>query len=279
MARFTIDNDGCTIRIGYRTPGIKSMSVVEKIELAHELGMEVVEPNIGAREFPTLEEAKQMREAGDRLGVAMPSLSGPMHLCNPEVIETQLENLGGHGIELCKTLGANYVFGRVMNPPEGIPQQESWDLMVVNTRRVADILGAADIKFAIEADPPCFIHTLERFRKCLEEINHPNCYPNYDPTNIYVVGSDPMEVFDIFGTRIVSAHIKDGVYQTNRKEETPVGEGEVDYPTIFREILKRKYSMNMFIEHCKEADQVRAAAAHVDKVLTEVLPEFGIVRS
>ena len=115
--------------------------------------------------------------------------------------------------------------------------------------------------------PGGFCDRNETLDQAIELIGHPNCYPNYDPTNLYVVGSDPLRAFDVFGARIASGHIKDGLFRIGQRIEKPVGEGEVDYAAIFTEMMRRGLSVNMHIEHCNTEDAVRAAARHIRGVL------------
>jgi len=273
MDKLKIDlGDGKAIRIGYRTPGLgRTHTPRQRVELAVELGMEVIEPQLRDTEFPDLQAAKDMRAAADELGVSIPSMG-----IGPEVPLTDaaaLKELPGHierAIEYARTLGATWVFARAMKPSEDVPQEETWGVVEESCRTISDMLGQAGIRFAIEADPPCFIHTLERLAWALDRIDHPNCYPNFDPTNLYVTGSNPLDAFDMFGERIISGHIKDGLFRIGERIEKPVGTGEVPYPAIFTELVRRGLGVNMHIEHVSEADEVRAAAAYIRGVLEQV---------
>ena len=55
----------------------------------------------------------------------------------------------------------------------------------------------------------------------------PGLTAELDPTNFYLGGSDPLDIFHDFDDRIASGHIKDAVYCTEWKGEVPMSEGEM----------------------------------------------------
>jgi sugar phosphate isomerase/epimerase len=261
---------GKTITIGYRSPGLsESHSPAEKIALAAELGLSIIEPQCIPRELPDIETARQMRSAADDAGISIPSMGALFSTVeNNGNIESEIKT----AIEFAQTLGVTYIFSRIMTPPDDVPEKEAWKRLGERGPIVAEGLAKANIKWSIEADPPCFIHTLERFQRALEIIDHPNCYPNFDPTNLYVVGSDPIQAVEIFGQRILSGHIKDGYYHSPTDHgEKPIGTNEVDYTAIFKAMMDKGISANMHIEHCNHPDCVRKAAQHIRSVMESLL--------
>ena len=50
-------------------------------------------------------------------------------------------------------------------------------------------------------------------------MDHPNLYVNFDPTNYYLVGSDPLRVIERLSKRMINGHIKDGVYKSDREKK------------------------------------------------------------
>ena len=138
-------------------------------------------------------------------------------------------------------------------------------LAVDNIRRLADRFAEAGIRLALE--PECFLQSVERLRRMLRDVGDDRVFVNFDPTNFYLGGSDPLEIFEDFDRRILSGHIKDAVYRSERRDEVPVGEGELDYDRILSHLLRRGAPMTLFIEHCTTPEQVRAAARHIAAVL------------
>lgn len=252
---------GAVLRVGYRTPGLSDvLDATGKMALAQELGMTVVEPQLADKEFPHDGVADELARAAEAHGVTIPSLGAFPPLTDPGGVAAGLAIME-RAIRLARTMGADYIFVLAAEPPAGLSQPETWALMEDNLRRWADLAGAAGIALAME--PEWYVGSVERLGRLLERVGHNNLYANFDPTNLYLAGSDPLEAFDRFGERIRSGHIKDGVYRSDRKGEVPVGEGEVDYAAILRVLVQRGRDMNLFIEHCSAPEQVRQGAAVV----------------
>lgn len=254
------------IHIGYRPPMLSNeLNPRGRIELAVELQMSVVEPQ--SFEFESMQDAEEMRCAADESGVRIPSMGSEL-LPTGSPLPDKLNNAIDAVVELARILGCGYIFSRVSPPGEGVAQQEAWNNLQRNARFVSDKLAEHGIVLAVEADPPCFIHTLERFERAIALIDHPNCRPNFDPTNLYVCGSDPLDALASLGSAVTSGHIKDGFYRSPKENgEVPIGTGEIDYRAIFTELINAGRQVNLFLEHCASADEVRDGAAHISSVM------------
>ena len=255
------------IRFGYRTPGLKALSFRQKAQLAADLGLTVIE--VARTEFATLDDCDELNAACAALGVAVTSVGGAMNLCDPALRAETMEQLD-FALDVCARLGADIFFTRVMSPAPGVPQADTWEACAEITRTACERTAERGIRFALEADPPCFVHTLERVERLMELVDHPNFWLNYDPTNYYVVGSDPLLVIERHADRIINGHVKDAVYRADEKEERPVGAGEVPYAEIFRALLDRGLDVAMHVEHCNSVECVTEAAAHVKAVMASL---------
>jgi len=255
------------LRIGYRTPGLKGFSFEEKLKLAKDLGLDAVE--LARPEFEGYEAIDEVRERAEEMGSLLSAMGGGFNLCNPETLEKSYAACE-QALKFCEKLAVNILFSRSLSPAPGIPQKETWKTCARATRRVAEMAADHNIKFALESDPPCFLQTFERVERLLEMVDHPNLFVNFDPTNYYIVGSDPLKVIERVGDLMINGHIKDGIYHAEKKGEMAIGEGEVEYAEIFRALMARNIDIVMSIEHCKTAEQVTSAAAHIKKVLAQI---------
>ena len=102
---------------------------------------------------------------------------------------------------------------------------------------------------------PEFAQKMDVFCQLIERIDHPNFGVNYDPSNTYLAGEDPLELLRRISHRVVTMHASDrylseGTIEDLRREEGgsagyakrlrhgEIGKGLNDYDAIFGE-LKR----------------------------------------
>ena len=102
---------------------------------------------------------------------------------------------------------------------------------------------------------PEFAQKADVFCQLVERIHHPNFGVNYDPSNTYLAGEDPIDLLKRVSRRVVTMHASDrylkyGTIEDLRKEEGgaigyakrlshgEIGKGLNDYDAIFAE-LKR----------------------------------------
>jgi len=100
---------------------------------------------------------------------------------------------------------------------------------------------------------PEFAQKMEVFGKLVNSIHHPFFGVNYDPSNTYLAGEDPIEVLKLVSERVVTMHasdryLKEGTIEDLRKEEGgaagyakrlshgEIGKGLNDYDAIFTEL-------------------------------------------
>jgi len=102
---------------------------------------------------------------------------------------------------------------------------------------------------------PEFAQKMDVFCKLVDQVQHPHFGVNYDPSNTYLAGEDPLELLYRVSHRVVTMHasdryLKEGTLEDLRREEGgaagyakrlshgEIGKGLNDYNAIFAE-LKR----------------------------------------
>ncbi|MCD6360352.1 MAG: sugar phosphate isomerase/epimerase [Armatimonadetes bacterium] len=254
------------MKIGYRSPGLRELDFRGKFELCHRLNLTAIEVHL--REFDG-ESPEDVRGLAEEMDIAITAVSGGMNLAVPAAFDEAI-SVTEDNIALCQALGVDFLFTRSMWPEPEVPQAETWEHLVPATRQIAQMCADGGVKLGLEVDHGCFIDTLERAERYMEAVDHENFYYNYDPTNFYLGGSDPLAVLDRHHERILNGHIKDGVYRYQRREETPIGEGEVPYREIFARMDELGLDIAMNIEHCSSVECVAAGAEFVHGVLADV---------
>ncbi|OCA89404.1 MULTISPECIES: sugar phosphate isomerase/epimerase [unclassified Bacillus (in: firmicutes)] len=102
------------------------------------------------------------------------------------------------------------------------------------------------------------IHTPQRMKRLLEDINSNNLQVIFDPVNYLTVDNYLYqeevfkEAFELFGERIVILHAKDYIIENNRVKMVPVGTGLLNYKAVFRYIKKNKPFINILLENTRE---------------------------
>ena len=89
-------------------------------------------------------------------------------------------------------------------------------------------------------------------RRAIEDIGTDNLGINLDPANLILYGkANPVDALEVFGEFVRDVHGKDGRYPTDGKnlgEETPLGDGKVDYPRFVAKLKEIGYNRYITIE-------------------------------
>ena len=137
---------------------------------------------------------------------------------------------------------------------------------------------------------PEFAQKMDVFCQLVERLEHPSFGVNFDPSNTYLAGEDPMELLRRISHRVVTMHASDrylayGTLADLRSEEDgPVGyacrlrHGEIgkglnDYDAIFSELRSKGFDGWISIEDGVEGiDQL---ARSVDFVNAKIRQHWG----
>ena len=112
---------------------------------------------------------------------------------------------------------------------------------------------------------PEFAQKMDVFCKLVDRIHHPNFGVNYDPSNPYLAGEDPIKLLKRVSHRVVTMHasdryLKEGTIEDLRREEggaagyaKRLGHGEIgkglnDYDEIFKELKSKGFDGWISIE-------------------------------
>lgn len=254
-------NNDSILKIGFRSPGLRHLSAIEKMKLAVEFGMSIIEPQIVPKEINSLKKAREYKKAADDLGVKVESTGSLIpHFATDNEFCASVEST----MKYMDAMDVKYCFTVIKNEHNQYSKEKAWDLTVERSRMIAEKFAKNNWIYAIEIDKSCFINTVERLKELIRQTECENIYVNYDPTNYYMNGEDPIRVFRTFKNRIISGHIKDANGNT---PETYIGKGEMDYAMIFEEMIRTGKEYAMFIEHCNSEDIIRKAAAYIGKIL------------
>jgi sugar phosphate isomerase/epimerase len=121
----------------------------------------------------------------------------------------------------------------------------------------------------------------------VEAIQHPSFGVNYDPSNAYLAGDDPIELLKRVSHRVVTMHASDrylieGTLEDLRREEGgaagyakrlrhgEIGKGLNDYDAIFSELRRVGFDSWISIEDGVDGiDQLRRSAEFLRRKIDE----------
>jgi sugar phosphate isomerase/epimerase len=137
---------------------------------------------------------------------------------------------------------------------------------------------------------PEFAQKMDVFCKLVDSVQHPNFGVNYDPSNTYLAGEDPLELLYRISHRVVTMHasdryLKEGTIEDLRKEEGgatgyakrlshgEIGKGLNDYDAIFKELKRVDFNGWISIEDGVEGmDQLTRSVSFLRKKMEQYWP-------
>ena len=137
---------------------------------------------------------------------------------------------------------------------------------------------------------PEFAQKMDVFCKLVDKLNHPFFGVNYDPSNTYIAGEDPIELLKRVANRVVTMHASDryliqGTLEDLRREEAGVtgyasrlkhgeiGQGLNDYDAIFTELRRVGFNGWISIEDGVDGmDQLTRSVSFLRRKMAEYWP-------
>ena len=137
---------------------------------------------------------------------------------------------------------------------------------------------------------PEFAQKMDIFCKLVDRIHHPSFGVNYDPSNTYLAGEDPIELLKRVSSRVVTMHasdryLKEGTLDDLRREEGgatgyakrlshgEIGKGLNDYDAIFTELKRVGFDSWISIEDGVDGmDQLERSVEFLKKKIAVYWP-------
>ncbi|MBE6778229.1 MAG: sugar phosphate isomerase/epimerase [Ruminococcaceae bacterium] len=113
--------------------------------------------------------------------------------------------------------------------------------------------------------------------RCFEEVGMDNLGVNLDTANLILYGrGDPVAALEVIGRYVRNLHAKDGRYPTNGHQlgqETPVGQGMVDFRAVFKKLHELGYDAHVTIEREITGEQQLTDILHAREYLAGIIKE------
>jgi len=274
--------------------------VTEWIDLATSLEVDGLEWYAGFLEMADSSNWELFRKKVEEQGKEIPMLCCSPDFTHPDIAFRQNEiKKQKHWITMTDALGGSYcrVLSGQRRPELSI--EEGIELAASCIEACLPYASDLGITLILENHYkddfwayPEFAQKMEVFCKLVSYIDHPNFGVNYDPSNAFLAGEDPLELLKRVSSRVVTMHASDrylleGTLDDLRKEEDGVlgyakrlrhgeiGKGLNDYDAIFTELKRVNFDGWISIEDGVDGmDQLARSVAFLRKKIAVYWPEF-----
>lgn len=275
-----------------------SMKLSDWIEMAVKLDVEGLEWYAGFLEMEERSSWQKFREQVEEHGKEIPMLCCSPDFTHPDPqFRSQQIEQQKYWIDMINELGGSFcrVLSGQKRPEIGI--EEGIDLTVSSIEECLPYAEERGITLIIENhykddfwEYPEFAQKMDIFCRVVEQINHPNFGVNYDPSNTYLAGEDPIELLKRVSDRVVTMHASDrylneGTIEDLRREEGgatgyakrlshgEIGKGLNDYNAIFTVLKKVGFDGWISIEDGVEGmDQLERSVTFLRQKMDQYWP-------
>ncbi len=275
-----------------------TMKIAEWVELADKLDIEGLEWYSGFLEMQDKNKWSSFRRLVEDTGKTI-----PMMCCSPDFThpdkkfrENEIKKQK-EWIDMTFALGGSYcrVLSGQKRPELSI--EEGVQLAAESIKECLPYAQEKNITLILENhykddfwEYPEFAQKMDVFCKLVDAIDHPNFGVNYDPSNTYLAGEDPLELLKRVSHRVVTMHasdryLKNGTIEDLRKEEGgavgyakrlshgEIGKGLNDYDAIFTELKRVGFDGWISIEDGVDGmDQLERSVAFLHKKIAQYWP-------
>ena len=272
-----------------------SMKLAEWFELATTLDVDGLEFYAGFLEMDDPANWPTFRRQVEDLGMTIPMLCCSPDFTHPDAAfrAEQIERQKGW-VEMTHALGGEYC--RVLSGqrrPE-LSTEEGIRLAADSIKACLPFAAERGVTLILENhykddfwEYPEFVQQMDDFCKLVDAVEHPHFGVNYDPSNAFLAGDDPIALLKRVSDRVVTMHASDrflieGTLEDLRKEEGgavgyakrlshgEIGQGLNDYDAIFTELKSQGFDGWISIEDGVDGiDQLRRSADFLRRKIAE----------
>ena len=250
-----------------------TMKIREWVDLASKLEIEGLEWYAGFLEMEHKTRWPEFRQMVEDTGKTIPMMCCSPDFTHPDASFRQKEIVKQKNwIDMTHALGGN--FCRVLSGQKRPVLSIDEGVKLAADSIMACIPHAAErgITLILENhykddfwEYPEFAQKMDVFCQLVDQIDHPNFGVNYDPSNTFLAGEDPLELLKKVSHRVVTMHASDrylkyGTLEDLRSEEGgavgyakrlshgEIGKGMNDYDAIFSELKRVGFDSWISIE-------------------------------
>lgn len=176
-----------------------------------------------------------------------------------------------HCIDVAQTLESGCVSlwsGRLL---DDVPRDVAMDRLVASLEPVLDYADQRGVILGFEPEPGMLIDTMESFDELLRRVDAPHLKLTLDIGHLHCQGEVPIEDYlRRYAKQIVNIHLED--MQAGVHEHLPFGEGEIDFPPIFKTLGEIDYQGPVHVELSRHSHDGPNMARRAYEFLKPLLP-------
>ena len=271
-----------------------SMKISEWISLASKLDIQGLEWYAGFLEMRDKKRWKDFKKMVEDIGKEIPMMCCSPDFTHPDQKFREKEILKQkQWIDMTNILGGSYC--RVLSGQKR-PGLSLSDGLHYASKCIADCLSYAEergITLVLENHYkddfwkyPEFAQKKDVFKSLVESINHPSFGVNFDPSNAFLAGEEPLDLLYSISDRVVTMHasdryLKSGTIDDLKKIDSgkigyanilshgEVGKGMNDYDLIFKELKRVGFDNWISIEDGVDGfDQLERSVKFVNEKIS-----------
>jgi len=226
----------------------KSGSYADRFQMARDAGFEQVE----CPTMPDEHEAEEVKKASEKTGLRIHSVMNmahwkyPLSSSDPAVVaesvkgmETSLRNAHFWGAETVLLVPA------VVNAETRY--RDAWTRSQHEIRKLIPMAQQLNVIIGIEEVWNKFLLSPLEFARYIDEFNSPWIRAYFDVGNVVISGY-PQDWIRTLGKRIVKLHIKDFKFENDVAKWTPLREGAINWPEVYKALHEVGYTGSATVE-------------------------------
>lgn len=262
--------------LGYNTNGMAHHRLSDAVELLAELGYQAVAITIdhgvlSPRDESLSRQLEQLRSLLERHQMRSVIETGARFLLDPRrkheptlvsadpPDRAQRVEFYRHAIRCAAELGSDCVslWSGVVH--DQAPREEAMRRLVAGLQEVLDEAAGQGVVIGFEPEPGMLIDSMAHYAELLQRIDRPNLMLTLDIGHLHCQQETPIaDYIHAWAPRLVNVHMEDmrcGVH-----EHLMFGEGEIDFPPVFRALTEVAYQGGVYVELSRHSHDAPAAA-------------------
>lgn len=192
-------------------------------------------------------------------------LLDPLHKHQPTLISPDAADRARRldflfrAVDIAAKLSADAVSFWSGAPLDNAPHATLIDRLVEGCRRLCDRADQRGILLAFEPEPGMLIDTMPRFAELIDRVAHPAFGLTLDVGHLHCLGEVPIaDHIHRWRDRLWNIHIED--MRRGIHDHLPFGQGEMDFPPIFKALSTIDYRGGLHVELSRHSHDAVATA-------------------